>query len=284
MQLSKHFKLEEFTKSMTATRKGIDNTPGAGDIKNLENVCYEILEPVRAKFEKPITVTSGYRSETLCEAIGSKKTSQHAKGQAVDFEIAGIPNIQTAYWLQNNVDFDQLILEFYNKDDPASGWVHVSYNESGSNRKQVLTFDGKKYDNGLPVERWQGKRIMWLGAIKLAVQAGSHIYKKKQQTKMLMADAKMLHAEKMSSGELEYKAKIIESNDNGWKDEFVLILISIPMLLLAWSVFSDDPEIRTKLDLFFEYFKNLPYWYQAIFIGVISAIYGLKGADIMRKK
>ena len=150
MQLSKHFKLEEFTKSMTATRKGIDNTPGAGDIKNLENVCYEILEPVRAKFEKPITVTSGYRSEALCEAIGSKKTSQHAKGQAVDFEIAGVPNIQVAYWLQNNVDFDQLILEFYNPDDPAGGWVHVSYNESGSNRKQVLTYDGKKFDNGLP--------------------------------------------------------------------------------------------------------------------------------------
>jgi uncharacterized protein YcbK (DUF882 family) len=93
MQLSKHFKLEEFTKSMTATRKGIKNEPGSGDIKNLENICYEILEPVRAKFDKPVTITSGYRSEELCEAIGSKKTSQHAKGQAVDFEIAGIPNI-----------------------------------------------------------------------------------------------------------------------------------------------------------------------------------------------
>ena len=106
MQLSKHFKLEEMTKSMTAQRKGIDNTPGAGDIKNLENVCYEILEPVRAKFDKPVTVTSGYRSEELCEAIGSKKTSQHAKGQAVDFEIAGIPNIQIAYWLAL-LPFDQ---------------------------------------------------------------------------------------------------------------------------------------------------------------------------------
>ena len=90
MQLSKHFKLEEMTKSMTATRRGIDNSPGSGDIKNLENVCYEILEPARAKFDKPITITSGYRSEALCEAIGSKKTSQHAKGQAVDFEIIGL--------------------------------------------------------------------------------------------------------------------------------------------------------------------------------------------------
>ena len=138
MQLSKHFKLEEFTKSMTATRKGIKNEPGSGDIKNLENICYEILEPVRAHFDKPVTVTSGYRSEELCEAIGSRKTSQHAKGQAVDFEIGGVPNIKVAYWLQNNVDFDQLILEFYTPGIPDSGWVHVSYKSEG-NRKSVLT-------------------------------------------------------------------------------------------------------------------------------------------------
>ena len=125
---------------------------------------------------------------------------------------------------------------------------------------------------------------MWLSAMKLAVQAGSHIYKKKKQTQMLMADAQMRHAEKMSSGELEYKAKIIESNDQGFKDEFVLILISLPILILGYSIFTDDVEIRTKLELFFEYFNQLPYWYQAIFIGVVSAIYGLKGADIMRKK
>ena len=94
----------------------------------------------------------------------------------------------------------------------------------------------------------------------------------------------MLHAEKMSKGEIEYKAKIIESNDNGYKDEFVLILISIPILILGYSIFTDDVDIRNKLELFFEYFNQLPYWYQAIFIGVVSAIYGLKGADIMRKK
>ena len=160
MQLSKHFKLEEMTKSMTATRKCIDYSPGAGDIKNLENVCYEILEPVRAHFDKAITITSGYRSEALCEAIGSKKTSQHAKGQAVDFEINGVPNIKIAYWLTNNVDFDQCILEFYNKDDPAGGWVHVSYNEKGANRKQVLTYDGKSYENGLPDMKWEGGKVI----------------------------------------------------------------------------------------------------------------------------
>ena len=143
MQLSKHFTLKEMTKSMTAQRRGIDNTPGSGEIKALGDLCYEILEPLRAHFDKPVTITSGYRSEALCEAIGSKKTSQHAKGQAVDLEIFGVPNIQTAYWLQNNVDFDQLIMEYYDKDDPAGGWVHISYHESDSNREQVLTYDGK---------------------------------------------------------------------------------------------------------------------------------------------
>ena len=125
---------------------------------------------------------------------------------------------------------------------------------------------------------------MWLNAASMLFKAGSHIYKNRQQTKMLMSDAERLHAERLAKGEIEYKAKVIESNDNGFKDEFVLILVSIPILLLGWSVFSDDPEIRNKLDTFFEYFSNLPYWYQAIFIGVVSAIYGLKGADIMRKK
>ena len=160
MQLSKHFTLEEFTKSMTAQRKGIDNTPGAGDIKNLEDLCYEILEPIRNHFERAVTITSGYRSEALCEAIGSKKTSQHAKGQAVDFEIAGIPNIKIAYWIQNNCDFDQLILEFYSPTDGSKGWVHCSYNEKGSNRKQVLTYDGKSYENGLPDMKWDKGQVV----------------------------------------------------------------------------------------------------------------------------
>ena len=160
MQLSKHFTLEEMTKSMVASRKGIDNIPGAGEIKNLENVCYEVLEPVRAHFDKPITISSGYRSEALCEAIGSKKTSQHAKGQAVDFEINGVPNIQVAYWLTNNVDFDQCILEFYKPTDGSAGWIHCSYNEQGSNRKQVLTFDGKKYENGLPEMQWKDGKVV----------------------------------------------------------------------------------------------------------------------------
>src|SRR5210317_579287 len=125
---------------------------------------------------------------------------------------------------------------------------------------------------------------MWLNLLSLGVKTAGKIYQNKQITKQLMSDAQMRHAEQMAKGEIEYKAKIIESNDNGWKDEFVLVLVSIPILILGWSIFSDDIEIRNKLDLFFEYFNQLPYWYQAIFIGVVSAIYGLKGADIMRKK
>ena len=159
MQLSKHFTLKEMTKSMTATRKGINNIPGPGEIKNLGDLCYEILEPLRAHFDLPVTITSGYRSEALCEAIGSKKTSQHALGQAVDLEIFGVPNIKTAYWLQNNVDFDQLIMEFFDKDDPAGGWIHISYHEAGSNRKQVLTFDGKKYTENLPDMEWKDGKV-----------------------------------------------------------------------------------------------------------------------------
>ena len=154
MQLSKHFKLSEFEKSSTATRLGIKNKAGSGEIKNLTDLCYAVLEPCRVKFDKPIFITSGYRSEELCEAIGSKKTSQHTRGEAVDFEIMGISNLQLALWIQNNCDFDQLILEFWKEEEGGnSGWVHCSYKE-GSNRKQVLTFDGKEFKNGLPDAKW----------------------------------------------------------------------------------------------------------------------------------
>tara|TARA_R100001224_G_C4006747_1_gene144686 strand:- start:108 stop:593 length:486 start_codon:yes stop_codon:yes gene_type:complete len=159
MQLSKHFSLSEFEKSSTATRLGIKNKAGSGEIKNLTDLCYAVLEPVRAKFEKPILVTSGFRSEELCVAIKSSKTSQHTKGQAVDFEIMGISNLQVALWIQNNCDFDQLILEFWKEEEGAnSGWVHCSYNE-GSNRKQVLTFDGKEFKNGLPEAKWSAGKF-----------------------------------------------------------------------------------------------------------------------------
>ena len=157
MQLSKHFTLEEFEKSQTAVRKGISNKAGSGEIKNLTDLCYEVLEPVRIKFDKPVTITSGYRSPELCEAIGSKPTSQHTSGNATDFEVLGCSNLEVALWIQNNCDFDQLILEYYT-GEKNSGWIHVSYKE-GSNRKQVLTFDGKTYTNGLPEAKWRDGKL-----------------------------------------------------------------------------------------------------------------------------
>ena len=158
MQLSKHFTLEEFEKSQTATRKGITNKAGAGEIKNLGDFCYEVLEPVRAKFDKPVTITSGYRSPELSEAIGSKATSQHCLGEAADFEIAGISNLQVALWIQNNCNFDQLILEFWKEEEPNRGGIHCSYKE-GSNRKQVLTYSGGEYKNNLPDAKWSSGKM-----------------------------------------------------------------------------------------------------------------------------
>ena len=124
---------------------------------------------------------------------------------------------------------------------------------------------------------------MWVSAIKLALNAGTHIYKKRKETQMLMADAQATHASRMARGELEYKQAVMTNNQQGWKDEFVLILVSAPVMLLIWSIFSDDPEIMSKVEMFFEYFNNMPFWYQALFIGVVSSIYGLKGAEIMKR-
>ena len=124
---------------------------------------------------------------------------------------------------------------------------------------------------------------MWFSAIKLALNAGTHIYKKRKETQMLMADAQATHASKMARGELEYKQAVMTNNQQGWKDEFVLILVAAPVMLLIWSIFSDDPEIMAKVEMFFEYFNNMPFWYQALFIGVVSSIYGLKGAEIMKR-
>ena len=102
---------------------------------------------------------------------------------------------------------------------------------------------------------------MWLSALKLAAQAGSHIYKKRQQTKMLMADAQMRHAEKMANGQAEYQGKLLEARQNDYKDEVVLFILTLPILVLAWAVLSDDPEAMEKVNLFFEHFQSLPTWF-----------------------
>ena len=125
---------------------------------------------------------------------------------------------------------------------------------------------------------------MWLSAIKLAIQAGSHIYKNKQQTKMLMSDAQKRHAEAMAKGEAEYQGKLLEARQSDWKDEFILILLSIPIVMLGFAVWSDNPAHMEKMKLFFEYFSQLPFWYQTIFVGVIASVYGLKATDLIKRK
>jgi len=137
MQLSKNFSMDEMTKSQTATRKGIDNTPSPTHQTNLKSLCTSILQPVREHFSQVVTVSSGYRSEELCLAIGSKITSQHAKGEAADFEIFGVSNKELADYIHEHLDYDQLILEYWKESDPNSGWVHCSYSE-GNNRRQYL--------------------------------------------------------------------------------------------------------------------------------------------------
>ena len=125
---------------------------------------------------------------------------------------------------------------------------------------------------------------MWLSLLPTVLKTGASIFANRQKAKVLMSDAELLHAQKMANGEVEYQAAVRQSNDKGWKDEFVLILVSAPVLLLIWSVFSDDPNIQQKLDVVFDKFSNLPFWYQSLFIGVVASIYGLKGADIFKKK
>ena len=135
MQLSRNFSLQELTKSDTAIRKGIDNEPNADQIDKLKTLCEKVLQPVRDHFGR-VKVTSGYRSPELCVAIGSSERSQHARGQAADFECHTVDNKQLFEWVTNELDYDQAILEFYT-GTPESGWLHVSYNKDG-NRKQRL--------------------------------------------------------------------------------------------------------------------------------------------------
>jgi hypothetical protein len=135
--MTQSFSIKELTYSDTAIRLGIDNTPTDEILINLQNVVQFILEPISNNFDSQIVITSGYRSPALCQAIGSKPTSQHTFGMAVDFEILGIPNKEVSDWIVNHLDFDQCILEFWKPEQPNSGWVHCSYKTSG-NRKMYL--------------------------------------------------------------------------------------------------------------------------------------------------
>lgn len=152
MKLSKNFSLAEFTKSQTAVRRGIDNTPSLTAIDNLQLLVDNVLQPVRDHFGRSVTISSGYRSPQLNTAIGGSATSDHCLGMAADIEIAGVDNKELATYIRDNLPFTQLILEFYIDGVPDSGWVHVSYDKNDV-KKQVLRadrVDGKtKYSQGL---------------------------------------------------------------------------------------------------------------------------------------
>jgi len=123
---------------------------------------------------------------------------------------------------------------------------------------------------------------MWFSAIKLALNAGTHIYKKKKETQMRMADAQYMHAEKMARGEESYQGKLLESRQSDWKDEFVLVVLTLPILVIAYGVFSDDPGASAKIKEFFEQFQQLPSWFTNLWILVVASIYGIKGTQIFK--
>ena len=123
---------------------------------------------------------------------------------------------------------------------------------------------------------------MWLSAFKIAAQAGTHIFKKRQETKMLMADAARKQTERMAQGELEYSGKLLEARQSDWKDGFILLVLSAPVAVLAWAVVSEDPAAMDKVKLFFEYFSQLPTWFTNLWILVVASVYGIKGTQIWR--
>lgn len=149
MMLSPHFSLTELTKSAAALRLGIENEPTPFVVENLRRLATAVLEPVRAAFGVPFSPSSGYRCPALNAAVGGAARSQHLTGEAVDFEIPGVPNAAVARWVMEHVSFGQLILEFWAAGDPGAGWVHCSLKPAG-NRKEVLTIGGGGVRKGLP--------------------------------------------------------------------------------------------------------------------------------------
>ena len=151
MLLSPHFTLKELTYSQTAIRLGIENNPDEIAIDCLRLVCIELLEAVRGEWGIPFSPSSGFRSPELNELIGSNAGSQHVLGQAVDFEIPGISNLEVARWMAGNCKFDQLILEFYEEEIPNSGWIHASI-VPDLNRSEKMRYDGLLFHQGLEDE------------------------------------------------------------------------------------------------------------------------------------
>lgn len=143
MRLSKHFTLAEMTRSQTASRRGLDNTPPPKAIAALRALCENVLEPIRTHFARPVIVTSGYRAPAVNKAVGGSASSQHCKGEAADFTVPGVSNLDLCQWIMRNLKYDQLIYEF-----GEGGWVHVSWRDGG-NRQMELTIDRKGTRKGI---------------------------------------------------------------------------------------------------------------------------------------
>ena len=125
--------------------------------------------------------------------------------------------------------------------------------------------------------------MAWFSLAKIALQAGSKIYSNRQKTKMAMSDAQLMHAEKMARGEETYQGKLLEARQNDYKDEFVLVIISAPIIVLMWAVMSDDPAAMEKVKLFFQYFQELPKWFTNLWVLVVASIFGIKGTQIFKQ-
>jgi len=123
---------------------------------------------------------------------------------------------------------------------------------------------------------------MWFGLAKMALKTGSHIYQNRQRTKMAMSDAQLMHASKMARGEETYQGKLLEARQNDYKDEIVLAILTLPIIVLAYGVWSNDPGAMEKINIFFEHFSNLPKWFTNLWILVVASVFGIKGTQIFR--
>ena len=123
---------------------------------------------------------------------------------------------------------------------------------------------------------------MWFGLARMALKTGSHIYQNRQRTKMAMSDAQLMHASKMARGEEAYQGKLLEARQNDYKDEIVLCILTLPIIVLAYGVWSNDPAAMEKINIFFEHFSNLPKWFTNLWILVVASVFGIKGTQIFR--
>ena len=152
VKLAPDFTLAELTKSQIALRRGIDNKPDETESSALRTLARAVLQPVRNRFRAPVVISSGFRCLALNRAIGSKDTSQHLRGEAADFEVLGHANAEVAAWIRANLEFDQLILEYWSAGEPNAGWIHCSYVNPGGNRRQTLTIAAAGVSTGLPAD------------------------------------------------------------------------------------------------------------------------------------